>query len=92
MRAKTLTTPSDAPCPGIGWLVLPARDRIISQGERMGEGAFDLLKTGYSQPRSAKQPKITTADLARILSIGLSKPRAGRLGDSPSYVVWLIFR
>jgi hypothetical protein len=69
MRAKTLTTPSDAPCPGIGWLVLPARDRIISQGERMGEGAFDLLKTGYSQPRSAKQLKNCLAGESKILSI-----------------------
>jgi hypothetical protein len=42
----------------------------------MGGGAFDPLKTGGSWPRSAKQPKITIADLARILSIGLSKPRA----------------
>jgi hypothetical protein len=69
MRAKTLTTPSDAPCPGIGWLVLPARDRIISQRERMSEGAFDLLKTGYSQPRSAQQPEFGLTALRTILSI-----------------------
>jgi hypothetical protein len=40
----------------------------------MGGGAFDLLKPAGIWPRSEKQPKITCADLARILSIGLSKP------------------
>jgi hypothetical protein len=44
MRAKTLTTPSDAPCPGIGWLVLPARDRIISQGKGWARGLLICLK------------------------------------------------
>ena len=89
MRAKTLTTPSDAPSPGIGWLVLPARDRIISQGERMGEGAFDLLKTGYSQLQRPKQRESgptglrTILSIRGLLSIELTLPVAGRLQPVP---------
>jgi len=35
----------------------------------MGEGAFDLLKTGYSRPRSAKQSEPGLAGLQTILAI-----------------------
>jgi len=38
----------------------------------MDLGAFDPLNAGDPRLASAKQPKITDTDLARILSIGLS--------------------
>ncbi|MBR1277570.1 hypothetical protein [Bradyrhizobium sp. AUGA SZCCT0283] len=38
----------------------------------MGGGAFDPLNAGDRGAESAQQPKITTADLGRILSVGLS--------------------
>jgi len=38
----------------------------------MDLGAFDPLNAGDPRLASAKQPKITIADLSRILSIGLN--------------------
>jgi len=61
--------PSDAPCPGIDGLVLPARDRIISLASGWAGEAFDLLKAGVIRQESAKQLKVRPAGSWRILSI-----------------------
>jgi hypothetical protein len=58
----------------------------------MGEGAFDLLKTGYSQPRRAKEAESGLAGLWIALSIRgllvveLTLPVAGRLQPVPDPV------
>jgi hypothetical protein len=74
MRVKTLTNSSDAPRPGIGWLVEPARDRIIS-GARMGREGLGLLKTVGCWPESQKQLKEGVAEIRKLLWIGAGDPR-----------------
>jgi hypothetical protein len=63
-------------CPGFGEADAPARARIVSPA-MMGGGAFILLKTGRSGPKTAKQVEIRLAVLLKILSIGRPREEAG---------------
>jgi hypothetical protein len=47
---------------------MPARDRIVSL-QKMGDGAFILLKTGRFEPETTKQAEIRLANLQKILRI-----------------------
>ena len=72
MRASNPGFPFDAPCPGIGKAGEPARDRIVSL-ERMGGGAFILLKAGRFGPETTKQAEIRFANLLKILWVYFGK-------------------
>src|SRR2546422_10156458 len=68
MRARRLTTPSDAPCPDIGGRVLPARDRIIA-GAGWARVLLIRLRRRGAGLRRAKQAESGLAGLRTILSI-----------------------
>jgi hypothetical protein len=79
MRVKTLTNSSDAPRPGIGWLVESLHVTGSFHRGRMGGGGLGLLKTGGCWPESQKQLKEGLAGMRKLLWIGAGELRWHRL-------------
>jgi hypothetical protein len=75
MRAIEPVFPSDAPCPGIDGLVLPARDRIISLASGWAGEVFVCLKPEGGWLESKKRPKGGLAAIGKILSVFPTRAR-----------------